>query len=153
MVENKRGYQRKLINFIVDPLFQFRFAAQIVGILAVFSIAFGAFSFLLIGLIYRLFEMTEMEPAVALYVDEQVIHLIVGMGITLVIFFLITIAFILIETHKIVGAKYAMMKYFRDYLFKGNYQMCLRLRKKDYFQDLAETINKFVVQVGQDKKG
>ena len=152
MSEQKRDYQRKLVNFIVDPLFQFRFAAQIVGILAIFSIAFGAFSFLLVGLIYRLFEMTETEPALTQYIDEQVVHIVIGMGITLIIFFLITIAFIILETHKIVGAKYAIMKYFRDYLLQGNYQMCLRLRKKDYFQDLAETINRFVVQIGQDKK-
>ncbi len=147
----QRPYKRKLVNFLIDPLFQFRFASQILGILCVFSLVFGGFAYLLIRLLYGTFDMVEVDQSFVSLVNEQVFQIVTGMIVTAIAFFAITIAFVIIETHKIVGAKYAIMKYFREYLFKGNYGMCLRLRRRDYFQDLAEVLNKFVVQVG-DKK-
>lgn len=139
--------RRRFTNFLLDPFMQFRFAGQVLAILFVFALAFGGFTYVLVDLLYRMLDLFQVENSVREFVDGEVMHVIIGMSVTLLLFLLFGALFVVMETHKIVGAKYALIKHLKDHLLKNELDMPLKLRKSDYFQDVSELLNDFVASI------
>ena len=138
--ENLRSWK----NLLIDPVFQFTFAGYIL-------IAIALYTAIVIGAVYSytdqvaliMNDVSDTPDSFIVYLFDQLESLSYQMlGLTLG-FVAIVLTIIVIETHRIAGASYAIRKFVTENLEQENYSQRLTLRKRDYFTDLADSINRY----------
>ncbi len=143
-------FKRHWRNYLLDPGFQLRFCGIVVGVSLLFSIFIGVFFYLrmdsaseVLREIFTDIDCNEIPPLVAInsFLVDQMRPIIVSMIFLLVCYFIFTSAFVILETHKVVGAEYAIKRFIREKMAKKQFSERIYLRKKDYLKDLANSIN------------
>lgn len=143
MATVKRRNNRSIKNFLIDPLLQFKFGIYMVLTIIAFMIVVGIFAYYSLSeFVSLLIVLSEVPDSVREYLDELTVGFIIGLVIILVIFSLVAMVFVIVQTHRIVGASYAIKRHITKHLMNSDFDTKLVLRKKDYFKDIADALNK-----------
>lgn len=135
-------YKRYFRNFMIDPGFQLEFTALLVVIILSFSAVLGWFTHSHLEHIQDLLlETAEVSHTTAAIIRENFNQFFFGMIALLAILSAAMTGVIFVVTHRIAGANYAIIKYVKESMMKGDFDKELVLRKKDYLKDLAYELN------------
>lgn len=148
-VTHKR--QRKLVNFLLQPLVQLKIGAFNLGVSFVFVVLLGVY-------VYQKFIQFTEVVAQLTQADKEIFSLIQGylesVGITAVglavMFVAVNLAGTIYLTHKLVGPTIAFRRHIRA-LMEGNYQMKTRLRTGDAFAEVADDLNQLSDRLASGK--
>lgn len=147
------GNLRSWKNILIDPVFQFTFAGYILIIIALYSA-------IVIGVVYSytdevaliIHDVSDAPDSFIVYLLDELENLSYKLvGLTLC-FVGIVLGIVLIETHRIAGASYAIRKFVSENLENEQYGERITLRKKDYFLELAESLNRYCDLKSSKKK-
>lgn len=145
---------RSIKNFILDPLLQFRFGAYMIAIIFLFFGTVALFTYYTLNeFINLLIILSEVPQSMQQYLNETSFTFVVGLIVILLLFSFFSLVFIVVQTHRIVGAGYAIRRHIREHLLKNDFDTKLVLRKKDYFKDIADVLNEFSSRMKDRKNG
>ncbi len=134
--------KRSFRNFLLNPLLQFRFGLYMIINLIVFSLIVGTFAyFYLYSLVDFLAEISEVPDTIKELIVIEIKNFGIYFGAILFIFFLLSTIFIVIKTHRIVGAEYAINRFIKEYLVNLHFGQAISLRKYDFLKDIATNLN------------
>jgi len=141
-----RKYRRK--NYLINKPLQLAFSGLAIWILLLGVIlAATATYFITMNTIVE--KMTQIDPkfGIAAYELVRQINHLLGKRLIIMVGILVVLGAILeiIYLHRIAGPVYRIEKTLHFFL-EGKPFEPIRLRKKDFFKGLAETINKFFIQ-------
>lgn len=142
---------RKFKNLLINPLIQFRLGGILAAILAVYSVVAVGYSFFSLGdFIELLVEMTDVPEEAREFLQDEVFSFMVGLLAILIIFFVFCLGIIIAESHKFLGAEYAIRRHIQENLANKKFDVPLVLRKNDYLQEIANEINDFSVKLSEE---
>ena len=141
MEQNSGRNQRRIRNFLLQPLLQVKLGLYTLGLAATFSLA------ILLILYFSLLDFAEIVMALT-DTESEIIELFKEYSATsqlwvlvLVLGFMICNVFVtIVYTHKLVGPTVAFRTQIRK-LIQGEFDGEVYLRKNDAFQELASDIN------------
>lgn len=147
-------YKRNLKNFLLEPGFQLKFCAIVIGTALLFSLLIASYFYVgmkeAVTTLMDIFESFDVPPEqVEGYLSDQIrpiIQTILGM---LLAYFIIVSILVVVETHKVVGAKYAIKRFVKDSLRTFSFSDRIYLRKKDYFRDVEKELNELAESLEQ----
>jgi hypothetical protein len=134
---------RMFRNYISDSSLQFRFAAMAITIFLFMVSAVVGYSYLYLDkIMVAIFEIPEIpEGAVSIY-ESMIGGYFTGLTMLLLSLSSFAVAFIVVQTHKIAGAKFAIVRHIREDMQKFRFDRSIKLRETDYLHDLAFEINR-----------
>lgn len=145
--------ERKLKNYLIDPFAQVRIGVIVVGMMAVLEACLLVFSYYFLkDFTAMLIELTDIPEDIIPQAQRELEKLFMYLSGFSVLVFIITFMLVVLETHKIVGAGYAINRFINDNLLKGIYGKKLILRHGDHLQNLADSVNTLSEHLNQDKK-
>ena len=134
--------RRKLRNLLIDPPIQGRFAAYTLLIVLAFALAVGLFARVFLDNLMRIVVVGSSDPEwIGSLVREQLKVFFVSLAVMFVLFLLVALAYIIVHTHRIAGAKYAIVRYISTRLQEFDFSSELILRDDDYLTDVARELN------------
>lgn len=133
--------QRKIKNYLLQPLLQIKLGLYIIIFTTIFFIIFvGVIAYNFQELFNIILDSVTHTESV-LHPINQKLHGISGWLVFLMaIYWLAVLIIVIIYTHKLIGPMIAFRKHIYE-LIKGNYQSRINLRKKDAFWEVAEDLN------------
>ena len=133
---------RKIKNFLISPLIQFKFSAYIVVMILIYSIALGVYFYFSLGKFMDILVETSEVPELANeFAMEEIRKFMFGMGLIVFGMFIFSSCFIIIQTHRILGAAKAIDRHIRKNMLSINFSAKLTLRPKDYLKEIAQGLN------------
>jgi hypothetical protein len=133
---------RKIRNFVLDPQLQLRFAGNVTMILALFAFAIVAYAQMAM---HEIIDLLSQTPGLLVATIEELTSVISkflgGFFAILAVFVVGTASFIIMQTHKIAGAKYAILRSIRSTTSHPNQPEKVSLRQADFLQDIATELN------------
>jgi hypothetical protein len=133
---------RKIRNFVPDPQLQLRFAGIVTLIIALFAFSIAAYAQLAVREIIDLISQTPGLLAPVLDELKDVTNeFLTGFFAILAAFIVGTTAFIILQTHKIAGAKVAILRSSRLTAEHPIKPERVHLRQSDYLKDIAVELN------------
>ena len=141
--------QRRLVNYLLQPLVQMRLGLVNVALSLAFVVALGWYA-------YGRFVQFADVIATLTQADDQVSTLVSGyirsVGATAfagaVLFVLVNLFVSIYVTHRLVGPTVAFRRHIRG-LLDGNFDVKTRLRKGDAFNEVAEDLNLLSERLGE----
>ncbi len=134
--------KRRLRNYLIDPSLQFRFAGYTLLIFVVFAISVGAFSYVFLGhLTEHLATLSEASEAAQALFHQELEVFFGRLVVMLLLFLVIAFAYIILQTHRIAGAEYAIARHISTKLQQMDFEGELKLRKTDYLTTIAQELN------------
>lgn len=136
------AHQRSIKNYLINPVAQLRLAS--VSLISLFLFTISCMFILwtgLSGLVDALVILSDIPIQVRQVVSGEVTRTLVYLGLTFLIYFLFTVSLVIYESHKIVGAAYAIHRFVKNSLLEKKYSDRLILRKKDFLTDLGSSVN------------
>lgn len=130
----KTRHDRRLRHLLLEPRFQLKYTAMIVGIAAVICAILGVF---LIGKVRENSRMLALDETFAAELagqDTQVIAALVG---GLLVYLVVLAILSIMVTHRMAGPIFVMRRYLRE-LAGGGLPRVRALRKGDEFSDLLD---------------
>jgi hypothetical protein len=140
--------EKPRLKYVIDPVFQFNFAGVTVLLVLGFALLVGAFTFAKLGsfldLVYDQPEATDAVRKLAkLQINDFTFWLM-----TMILGYSFAALFVIVAlTHRVAGAKFAIVRHVRSRLMAGEFDRPLKLRKHDYLKDVAEAINELSAQI------
>lgn len=135
--------RRKLINYFIEPSFQLRYLAFLVGSSFVPILATaGIISYFLRQNYLLLVNYAALDPDITSLLMWELKFLIAVIGVTFFCFFLVIVGLGIVFSHRIAGVIYKLRKTCKE--ISGGSQIELKFRNKDEFQDLAKDFNEMV---------
>lgn len=133
---------RKIRNFLINPIIQFRLSGYVVALVGVFCLILLGYTYFSINEFYHtLIDLTDIAEDVQAVAFDELLSLAIGLGIIAIAFFVFLAIVIVIETHKTVGAAYAINSHIRNKMLNGDFEQHLYLRKNDFLKEIAENLN------------
>ena len=146
-------YERKLRNFLLQPLLQIRLGLYAIALALAFCLTLGWMFYSNFHRFYELvLELTDLRDDVEALLQTQMRGAMLWFGLALLIYFLGTVILSVFFTHKLVGPTYAFRRQIRE-LQSGNYGARVVLRKGDAFHEVAEELNQLAVTLEQNRRG
>jgi len=138
--------KRQLKNFLLDPSFQLRFCTIVIGLTFLFTVFITTYFYFsmrdAVAILLEIFESFDVpSEQVTSFIIEKVSPIVKTMLGLLAGFFVIVSCVIIVETHKVVGAEFAIKRYIREKLKNLYFSEKLHLRKKDYLTDISSELN------------
>ena len=146
--------QRRLRNWLISPVIQIKVILSIILVAAVFLMAILIYSYWtwsdVIGL---LIEMTDVPRQVKIFLQQRfTLFFFVLSGLLLLQFAILTF-FLVVHTHRFVGASFAIKRFVRDRLKAKDFSSRMYLRQGDYLVDVAEELNELAEVLESQKEG
>ncbi len=146
------GNQRKVRNFLLQPLLQLQLAIYTVGLTVVFSAILIAVTYFSFKQTYELIlDVTNLPQDVADLVNEYVVNSAGWLAGAILLYLVINILITIFLTHRMIGPTIAFRRHIRA-LMDGNFSSRIHLRKGDAFVEVAEDLNSLAEQM-EKKKG
>lgn len=130
----KTKRDRRLRHMLLEPRFQLKYTAMIVGIAAVICAILGVFLITKVRENSRMLALDETFAAELAQQDAQVIAALVG---GLLLFLVVLFVLSIFVTHRMAGPIFVMRRYLRE-LAGGGLPRIRALRKGDEFSDLLD---------------
>ena len=146
-------HKRYIRNYLINPFVQLRMSAIMIVMILGFAgvtVTYGYYS--LSDIVASLFELTEMPEIVAQLMSKKVAEMMSWLFVITFIFLGLSVGIIIFETHKILGAAYAIRRHILQNLMNGKFDQPLVLRKGDFLQDVAEAINDLTDTLNEQSK-
>lgn len=135
------------------PIIQLRLGILVVAMMALLLVIVLTFTYLFLNeFTDMLVKFTDTPASVIQQARYELARLFKFLCVLGVMIFSATLVLIIVETHKIVGAAYAINKFVKENLLNNVYDKKIHLRKGDHFQDLAENINELSERLNKQKK-
>jgi hypothetical protein len=134
---------RMIRNYITDATLQFRFAAMAVGTFLIMVAVVIGYSYIYLDkIMFAIFEIPDIpEDAIAIY-ESMVGGYFFGMAMLLISLCCFAVAIMVVQMHKIAGAKFAIIRHIKEDMQKFRFDRSIKLRDSDYLQDLAFEVNR-----------
>ena len=140
--------KRRIINFLIEPLYQFSFVGYSIISIILFTMAVGFYAYYVLGdFVNIMIMMSDIPQVTKEMLIREIQSFLLGLMIILFVFSLVISIFLIIKTHKIAGAKYAIVNYFKQNLLQNKLDKPLKLRRNDYLQEIANVTNEFVEKI------
>ncbi len=140
--------KRSIKNFIIDPIMQFRFSFYMFGIIFLFTLTVGIYAYISLSeFLEVMIELSEVSDEAKIFAMEEISGFGIGLVIIMFIFFVLGGAFIIVQTHRIVGASYHICKFIKETLLEGEYGHPLNLRANDYLKEIALVVTKLSMRL------
>lgn len=134
-------HQRKVINYLLQPLVQLRIGIVHLILSLAFVVALGIYMYLrLVRFADVVTTLTQADEDVAGLLSRYLTSVAwtgVGLGVTFIVISLVASIYL---THKLVGPTIAFRRHIRG-LMDGNFGVKTRLRKGDAFEEVAADLN------------
>lgn len=135
-------HNRRVKNYLINPIVQLRMAGLTIASLLIFAVVFSTVGYLsLEGLAQGLIELTEIPEEVRAVVAAEVGRAVANLAAVLLVFVLFTSLLVILESHRVVGAAYAVKRFVTQSLLEGKYSDRLILRKGDLLLDVGDAVN------------
>lgn len=145
--------ERRLKNFLIDPIAQVRVGVTVLGMMAVLEAFILIFSYYYLqDFTEMLIELSDIPEDIIPQAKREISRLFMWLGVVSFGVFVLTFFLVIIETHKIVGAGYAINRFINENLLQGHYGKKVILRHGDHMQKLADSINQLSEQLEKNKK-
>lgn len=149
MADTKKRYIK---NYLISPFLQFKFSLYVVLLLLIYSIMISAISyFFFLDFIEILIELTEVPDTAKEFLVDELYQYTKIISVIIIGFFMLSSFIVILQTHRILGAAYAIKRHIDNHLLKGDFHTRLRLRSRDYLKDVAESLNKFTDKLRDQK--
>lgn len=134
--------RRKLRNYLIDPSLQFRFAGYTLLIFVVFALSVGVFSSVFLSyLTEHVAGLSEGSGSAATLLQSEIDVFFDRLVVMLILFLIIAGAYIILQTHKIAGAEFAIVRHISTKLQQMDFEGRLTLRRADYLTGIARELN------------
>jgi hypothetical protein len=134
--------RRTFKNNVIKPLSEFKLGAYGVGLLIVSTAVCVGYAFYsLQGTIASVLELADVPREVSQEVTAAAARISCWFAVIMFVFVAVSLAIIGSETRRVTGPAFALRRFVRDRLLKGEYDRALHLRKGDLFHDLSEALN------------
>lgn len=130
----KTKRDRRLRHMLLEPRFQLKYTAMIVGIATVICVILGVFLVTKVRENSRMLALDETFAAELAAQDAQVIAALIG---GLLLFLVLLTVMSIFVTHRMAGPIFVMRRYLRE-LAGGGLPRIRALRKGDEFSDLLD---------------
>jgi hypothetical protein len=145
------GNQRKVKNFLLQPLLQLQLAIYTVSLTIVFSAILIAVTYFSFRQTYELIlDVTNLPQDVADLVNEYIANSAGWLAGAILLYLVINILITIFLTHRMIGPTIAFRRHIRA-LMDGNYSSRINLRKGDAFVEVAEDLNSLAEQMEKKK--
>ena len=145
-MEEKKKYKRRK-NYLINKPLQFAYAGITVWLLLIAIILIGTFTYY-ITLNTILNQLQVKNQLVDAYKAVSTINLILikRVGILLILVILFALILEIFFLHRIAGPIYRIEKTLND-IADGKKVHPIKLRKKDFFKSLADSVNKVIEKI------
>lgn len=145
--------QRRLKNWLISPLIQLKIASHIISISALFMLAILSYTFYSWDeAISFIIEMTDIPEPIRAYLGEKFLSFFIFLSVILLLQFFTLSAFLIVHTHRFLGAAYAIRRFIGEKLMNGDYGGRIRLRKYDYLEAVADELNRLSEKLETEKQ-
>jgi hypothetical protein len=134
-------FKRRLVS-IINPSMQLPFVGVLLLFLALYTVGAAWVSYSLIKpLITTLTHLAGMESGAKTSIAETYRSLLIVLGLAFSVTFLVAGAAMIILSHRVAGAAYAINRHLENTFLKGIYDKPIALRESDYLTDIASSLN------------
>lgn len=135
-------HQRKLANFLLQPMVQLRIGAINVMLSLTFVLLLGAYVYMkFVQFVEVVTTLTEASDEVGTMLSEYLGKVALTGGVLALVFVLISLATSIYLTHRLVGPTVAFRRHI-DALIGGDYKVNTKLRSHDAFVEVADSLNR-----------
>lgn len=129
-------------NYISDSTLQFRFAAMVTALLLLTTVVIVGYSYIYLEKIMTtIFEVPDIPDGAISTYESMIGGYFLGMTIALLGLSAVTVGFVIVQTHKIAGAKFAIHRHIKENMQTLQFNRTVKLRDGDYLKDLALELN------------
>ena len=141
-MESDQKKQRKLSNFLLQPLLQLKLGLYLIALATLFSMLVAYLLQRNFSRVYDMvLELTDAKEEVILILSNYISDALFVVAACISIYLFITIVLSIIYTHKMVGPSYAFRRHIAN-LEQGKYTSRVTLRKHDAFMEVAADLNR-----------
>ena len=141
--------QRRIKNFLLQPLLQVRLGIYSISLALVFSLMVGGLLYLNFYRFYDLvLELTDLRDEVTVLLESYIHDTTWWVGACIGVYLIMSVTVSIVYTHKLVGPTYAFRRHIAN-LGRGEYSSRVILRKNDAFLEVAEDLNRLAAVLEQ----
>lgn len=130
-------------NVLTDPSFQLKLTSYAAMLLLGFAAVSLVYSwFMLQGLLTMIAGFGEVQESAKVVIHDEVYSYLWGFLCILLLFLGLSCLVLIVQTHRIAGARFAIARHIKKRLIDGeDYDTPIILRQGDYLQDVAQLLN------------
>jgi len=133
--------QRRLRNFLLQPVLQFRLSFYNILLTAFFATVLILVIYSSFARVYELvLDLTNLRDEMREILNQHVIATSVWLAAVVVVYMISNLLITVVITHKMVGPTVAFRRHIRN-LVDGNFQSRVNLRQGDAFTEVADDLN------------
>lgn len=135
-------HQRKLVNFLLQPMVQLKIGVINVCVSTIFVLLLGAYVYMkFVQFVDVVTTLTEASDEIGSMLTSYLNNVAITATVLGVIFVLVSLCASIFFTHRLVGPTIAFRRHI-DALAAGDYKVKTKLRNHDAFVEVAESLNK-----------
>jgi hypothetical protein len=134
---------RHVRNYISDSSLQLRFAGLGIGLFLALSGGVIGYSYYYMEKIMgQIFQIEDIPDGAESIFFSMIGNYFAGLSMLLLSLGSLLAAAIVVQTHKVAGAKFAILRHLREEMQNFRFDRSIKLRETDFLHDIALEINK-----------